>query len=157
MVPSNCRHLILAFCTALLMSVVVQAQCNPGLHAGIHADFVPMTPAFTDPPVVHLSFLLVNDSDSTIDVAPQYWRTLIGGKEISDPTQGNGPAPTGGWVPLGPGQNHQLGARLNVFQYFPHPGEYRITWKGRNFQSPTISITIPPDAYRSTGSINGVR
>jgi hypothetical protein len=157
MVISNCRYLILAFCTALLISAVVQAQCNPGLHAGIRADFVPMTPAFTEPPVVSLSFLLVNDSNSTIDVAPQSWRILIDGNEISDPLQGNGPVPTEGWVPLSSGQNHQLGARLNVFQYFPHPGEYKITWKGRNFQSPTISITIPPDAYRSTGSVNGVR
>src|ERR1035438_2451379 len=152
MVSSNCRHFILAFSTALLMSLVVRAQCNPGLHAGIRADFAPMTPAFTESPVVSLSFLLVNDSDSTIDVAPQSWRILIDGNEIPDPTQG--PGPTQGWVPLGPGQNHQLGARLNVFQYFPHPGQYRITWRGRNFQSPTISITIPPDAYRSTGSIN---
>ena len=114
------------------------------LHAGLHAEFVRAQQGFTEPPYVILSFLLLNDSDTPIDAVDGGWVLVIDGSELRDSGVlfGNGPEPVGGWGTLNPGESYQFGKGLPLTQYFPHAGEYRISWKGKHFQSSTIMIKI---------------
>jgi len=79
-----------------------------------------MTPGFRDPPLVHLTCLLFNDSDSVITVVPQSWRVLIDGNELqdSDVIDGNGPAPLRvGASGTRPGlSGRQKAGRILIFQ-----------------------------------------
>jgi hypothetical protein len=88
--------------------------------------------------------LLVNDSDSSVDVAAESWKIIVNGAELPDSGWifGNGPMPTTGWTHLSPGEHYELGKALSLAQYFPQPGEYRISWKGKSFQSPAITLKL---------------
>jgi hypothetical protein len=46
--------------------------------------------------------------------------------------------PTGGYGTLAPGATFNFGKALHVANYFPERREYTVSWKGKNFQSPTI-------------------
>ena len=92
-----------------------------------------------------VSFLLLNDSGTPRDAAFESWTLVIDGKELEDSSFlfSNGPGPIGGYGKLGPGANFNFGTALPIAKYFPEQREYRISWKGRYFQSPTVTVTIP--------------
>jgi hypothetical protein len=116
-----------------------------GLHAGIHAEFVKYDPSNNQTPFVMVSFVLLNDGDTPQDTSPGTWTLVIDGKESSDSARmfGNGPRPTGGWRTLNSGEAAQFAYALEVSKYFTEAREYRLSWKGAEFQSPTITFNTP--------------
>ena len=145
---SSIRHstalvaVTLAICLAI--SVPAHAQCA-GLHAGITAQFVQIKPGYTEPAHVQVVFLLINDSDSAVDVKAGSWKIVIDGVELQDSDWifGNGPMPTGGWTTLEAGQYYELGKALPTSKYFREAGEHKLSWRGDGFRSSTITIKIP--------------
>lgn len=115
-----------------------------GLHAGIRAELVRRDPPYTEPPFVMVTFVLLNDGDAPTETSAESWKLAIDGTELQDSSWifGNGPAPTGGWGTLQPGETFQFGKALPLSKYFPVEREYRIAWKGKTFQSPTKTIRI---------------
>lgn len=133
--------LTLAICPEVC--VRAHAQCS-GLHGGITAELVQMKPGYTEPAHVQLTFLLINDSDSPLDVAAGSWKIVVDGIELADSGWifGNGPMPTDGWKSLQPGQYYELGKALPADKYFPDTGEHKVSWRGKGFQSATITVKI---------------
>jgi hypothetical protein len=134
----------LTFTLCLAFCVSAGAQCA-GLHAGITAQFVSIKQGYTQPAHVQLVFLLINDSDTTVDVKAGSWRIVIDGVDLkdSDFIFGNGPMPTGGWSTLEAGQYYEFGKALTSSKYFAEPGEHKVLWKGDGFRSSIITIRIP--------------
>jgi hypothetical protein len=139
----------------LLTPSALECQCNQSLHAGITAQFVKKQPGFTRPSSVLLSFLLVNDSDTPLDVEAGSWKIAINGTELpdSDWIFGNGPMPTSGWSRLSSGEHYELAKALSLEKYFPKPGEYRIAWKGKTFHSPTITLKLSEGDFAGEQSV----
>ena len=121
-----------------------QGNCT-GLHAGITAQ---LTQGYEEPSVM-VAFLLLNDSETAQSTAPESWTILIDGKELSDSGWifGNGPEPSGGYGTLAAGATFDFGKALPIAKYFPERREYRISWKGRYFQSPTVTVRIPTSKH----------
>ncbi|MGC2248784.1 MAG: hypothetical protein WA609_19430 [Terriglobales bacterium] len=117
-----------------------------GLHAGIRAQ---MIPPYTETPSVMLTFLLLNDSETPVDVEASSWRILVNGSELNDSGMifGNGPGPKGGYHVLKPGKTYEFGKALPITKYFLPNGQYKVSWKGSAFQSPTITVTITPASH----------
>lgn len=112
-----------------------------GLHAGITASF---TQGYETPGVL-VSFLLLNDSDSDLAASPESWKLIVDGKVLPDSGYlfGNGPQPSEGYATLRSGATFQFAKALPISKYFPEKREYKISWAGKNFQSPTVLIPIP--------------
>jgi hypothetical protein len=150
-----CRRVATIVCPLLLAAVVaVQTTAQktpesaserpkscPGLHAGIRAQL--MSPN-TETRAVMLSFVLLNDSETPIDVEVRSWRIVVNGKDLNDSGMifGNGPEPVGGYRVLNPGESYEFGKALPIAEYFLPNGPYKVSWKGGAFQSPTITVTI---------------
>jgi hypothetical protein len=119
------------------------AENCPGLHAGIRAQIIP---PYTETPSVMLTFVLLNDSETPLDVEAGSWRIVINGGELKDSGWifGNGPEPEGGYKVLKPGESYAFGKALPIAEYFLPQGQYKVNWKGAAFQSPTITVTITP-------------
>jgi hypothetical protein len=115
-----------------------------GLHAGIRAELVRQEPSVTHPAYVMLTFVLLNDGEASIDVAAETWALAIDDTELKDSGMifGNGPMPPEGWKTLKPGDHYEFGKGLELTKYFTHAGEYKICWRGKNFESPTITVKI---------------
>jgi hypothetical protein len=126
--------------SAVAQDSKVQNDCH-GLHAGITAQ---LTEGYSDPSVM-VGFILLNDSESIQDTAPESWEIVIDGKVLkeSDWILGNGPMPVGGYGKLAVGANYDFGKALPIAQYFPEKREYKVSWKGKYFQSPTVTVKIP--------------
>ena len=92
-----------------------------------------------------VSFLLLNDSETSQNTAPESWKIVIDGKELKDSDWifGNGPVPTGGYGRLAAGETFDFGKALSIVSYFSDTPEHTICWKGKYFQSPTVTVTIP--------------
>jgi hypothetical protein len=122
------------------------AKTCPGLHAGIRAQIIP---PFTETPSVMLTFVLLNDSETPVDVEAGSWRIVVNGSELKDSGMifGNGPMPVGGYRVLKPGEIYELGTALPIAEYFLPNGQYKVSWKGAAFQSPTITVTITPASH----------
>ena len=126
-----------------------KSQCNcTGLHAGITAQLMQPTQGYGEPSVM-ISFHLLNDSVTAQTTTPESWKILIDGKELSDSDWifGNGPEPVGGYGTLAVGASFDFGKALPIAKYFPEPKEYKINWKGRYFQSPTVAVRIPTSKH----------
>ena len=134
-----------------LFPSAILSQCNPGLHAGIRATFVPSREGLTQEPYVMVLLVLLNDSDKPIDVQAASWKIVINGTELKDSgfIFGNGPMPVDGYTSLKPGDNYELGKGLPISKYFIDPGDYTISWKAEGFQSSTITVTVPPSGNSS--------
>ncbi len=115
-----------------------------GLHAGIHAEIVG---PYTETPSVLLSFTLLNDSENSVEVEASSWKILVNGHELRDMLLGNGPTPTGGYGVLKAGDKYEFGMELPIVKYFLPNGDYKVSWKGAAFQSPTITIPIRPSSH----------
>jgi hypothetical protein len=130
--------------TPLKMGAV--AKSCPGLHAGIRAQIIP---PYTETPSVMLSFVLLNDSEMPLDVESGSWRIVVNGSELKDSgiIFGNGPMPPEGWRVLKPGETYELSKSLPIVEYFLPNGEYKVSWRGAAFQSPTITVAITPASH----------
>jgi hypothetical protein len=86
----------------------------------------------------------LNDGETTVNSAGEGWKIVVDGKEISDSDFifGNGPGPIGGWNTLKPGEWFDFGKSLDIGKYFTEEREYRVSWKGARFQSPTITVKV---------------
>jgi hypothetical protein len=122
-----------------------KVSCS-GLHAAIRGELVRRDPPYTEPPFVTLTFILLNDSDASINAAEGGWQIVIDGKELKDSgfIFGNGPGPVGGYGALKPGESYELGKGLELSRYFPAEREYKVSWKGKGFQSSTITVRVTP-------------
>jgi hypothetical protein len=91
-----------------------------------------------------LTFILLNDSDAPLNAVEGGWRIVIDGKELkdSDFIFGNGPGPVGGYGILKPGESYELGKGLELSRYFPEEREYKVSWRGKGFQSSTITVRV---------------
>ena len=130
-------------CSAMLFCgfVPLQAQSCPGLHAGIMAPQVLQHSGNSATSVVSLALLLLNDSDSPMDKEVSSWRISIDGVDVPNrQTVGGALIPP---APLQPSEHFKWGIGLPVATYFPHAGDYRVSWRGKHFQSPTITVKIP--------------
>jgi hypothetical protein len=125
-------------------SAIGRTDCA-GLHAGITAEMARL--GGTSELSVWVTFLLLNDSEATLNVSAESWKIVIDGEELrdSDYLFGNGVMPEGGYRNLRPGATYSLGKALSLSKYFPEQREYRISWKGKNFQSPTITFIAPAE------------
>jgi hypothetical protein len=135
--------------TSLVPSTAAEKQSERscgGLHAGIRGELVRRDPLYTQPPFVMLTFTLLNDSDVPVNAVEGGWQIVIDGEELkdSDFIFGNGPSPDGGYGILKPGESYELGKGLDLSKYFPEEREYRVSWKGKGFQSSTITVKITP-------------
>jgi hypothetical protein len=121
-----------------------QGNCT-GLHAGITAQ---LTQGYSESSVM-VAFHLLNDSETAQSTAPESWKIVIDGKELSDSGWifGNGPGPVEGYGTLAAGATFDFGKALPIAKYFPETREYRISWKGRYFQSPTVTVRIPTSKH----------
>jgi hypothetical protein len=117
-----------------------------GLHVGLRAQIIP---PYTETPSVMLTFVLLNDSDTPLDVESGSWRIVINGSELNDSGMifGNGPGPVAGYKVLKPGETYEFGKALPIAEYFLPNGQYKVSWKGAAFQSPGITVTITPTSH----------
>ena len=88
-------------------------------------------------------FTLVNDGIKTIDPKIEASKIIINGEELdsSGLILGNGPRDTR-WKALPPGDTLEFTYALE--DYFKGPGIYRVSWKGDNFETPTIVFRVMP-------------
>lgn len=149
-IPSMLPRIAATACLALVGRHVTGAQesksqgnCT-GLHAGITAQMMQVTQGYSEPSVM-VAFHLLNDSETAQTTAPESWKIVIDGKELSDSGWifGNGPEPVGGYGTLATGSTFDFGTALPIAKYFPEIKEYRISWRGSHFQSPTVTFRIP--------------
>lgn len=77
---------------------------------------------------------LVNDGDRDVDPRQADSRLVVNGKELADRLPPGAALPPGGHVRL----THALGSAI------AGPGEYRVSWRGANFQAPEVTIRVVP-------------
>jgi len=148
--PLSQMHIIMALLAlAFILPLTAQdkhAGTCRGLHAAISGEVVRRDPLAKQSPYVMVTFVLLNDSDAPINTVEESWQIVIDGKELkeSDIIFGNGPRPVGGWGVLKPGESFQFGKGLGLSNYFPEEREYKVSWKGKGFQSATIVVRITP-------------
>jgi hypothetical protein len=92
-----------------------------------------------DPFMIH--FGLVNDGDKAVDPEIESSQLFVNGKELKDWSFiiGNGPRDDR-WKALPPGDHLSFGYALG--KHFEKPGAYRVSWKGKNFESPEIVFRV---------------
>ena len=148
MAPALPKATLLLLAVAVMLSLPLQGDAQKsggtsgcsGLHAILSADVIQDDGS---DPHVELSFLLLNDSDTSQNTQPESWKLFIDGKEVQDPMFfGNGPMPVKGWGTLGSGAFYQFGKTLLMTRYFPRKGQYAIYWSGRDFRTPTVKVQI---------------
>lgn len=141
-----CKYRTASFVVFIIFSAMcipAYSQCH-GLHAGITSTIVGQKSGDTNAPYVMLSFTLVNDSQSALNVTASSWKIVVNGVELpdSDYIFGNGAMPANGWNVLQPGEHYELGKGLPIAKYFPHSGNYKVSWRGKEFESPVVTIAI---------------
>lgn len=96
-----------------------------------------------DPFMMH--FALLNDGDKTINPRPEVESSqlLVNGKELKDWSfiVANGIRDKR-WEALPPGDYLTFGYSLG--NYFDKPGTYKVTWKGRGFESAAVVFRVVP-------------
>jgi len=122
----------------------IDTNCR-GLHAGIRAEFVRRDPSYTQTPFVMVSFVLLNDGDTPAEALTGSWKLVIDGKELRDSGMifENGPQPVDGWRTLNPGETAEFSKELEAIRYFPDARDYKVSWHGTGFQSPTVTVKMP--------------
>lgn len=154
MYPSRSGKLLVTAAVFAAISVPLmatqdkRAESCGGLHAAIRGELVRRDRPYTEPPFVMLTFILLNDSEAPVNAVEGGWRIIIDGEELkdSDFIFGNGPQPDGGYGTLKPGESYQFGKGLELSRYFPEEREYKVSWKGKGFQSSTITVRVTPKA-----------
>ena len=155
MIPNLSTHRLLGrMLIGTVAAIVIPCIATPsapeqtcgGLHAAIRGQLVRRDPPYTQTPFVMLTFILLNDSEKPVNAVEGGWKIVIDGKDLgdSDFIFGNGPHPEGGWGTLNPGESYEFGKGLELSRYFPEEREYRVSWKGKGFQSSTITVRLTP-------------
>ncbi len=90
---------------------------------------------------IELTFLRRNDSNARTPQAGDL-KIVIDGKDLteSDLIFGNGINVEARYQPLAPGQEYSFNIGLDIAQYFPEHRDYRVSWKGADFQSEAILV-----------------
>jgi hypothetical protein len=85
-----------------------------------------------------LTFVLLNDSETPLDVESGSWRIVINGSERNDSGMlfGNGPVPEGGYTILKPGESYEFGKALPIAEYFLPHGQYKGELEGGSVPKP---------------------
>jgi len=119
-------------------------KCH-GLHAGIRVQFVNNESGVTHPAYVWVTFLLLNDAETLQDVDAKSWTLVVDGIELKDSVMifGNGVIPAEGYKSLKAGDHYEFSKGLELTKYFPHPGQHKVSWRGKNFGSATVTISTP--------------
>jgi hypothetical protein len=96
---------------------------------------------------LRIEFSLVNDSDKVIDPKIGESQILINGRELADSNSIFGRVPKDVRVnALAPGESLRFDCLLG--DHLKETGTYRISWKGRDFQSPEIVVRILAEKTR---------
>ena len=155
MVPRRVARIVCPVLLAAVVAAQTATQRTPskgdavnchGLHAGIRAQIIP---PYTETPRVMFTFVLLNDSDTPLNVESGSWRIVINGSELNNSGMifGNGPEPVGGYKVLKPGETYEFGKALPIAEYFLPNGQYKVSWKGAAFQSPSVTVTLTPTSH----------
>jgi hypothetical protein len=93
---------------------------------------------------LNVEFTLVNDGTATIDPRIAESRIVVNGMELADSglILGSGPRDAR-FAALPPGEHLRLGCTLG--DRLAEPGIYRLSWRGKNFQSPEVVFRVVPD------------
>ena len=88
-------------------------------------------------------FTVVNEGNKTIDPKIESSKIIINGVELENSAFifGNGIRDQR-WRALPPGDSLEFTYALE--NYFKEPGIYRVSWKGENFETPTIVFRVMP-------------
>lgn len=106
--------------------------------------------ASEDPFLLHLA--LVNDGEKTIDPELAASQLIVNGKEVGDDwsrTIGNG-LRDDRFEALPPGDHLAMTIsfggdfREALARHFREPGVYRVSWKGKRFESPQVVFRVMP-------------
>lgn len=91
-----------------------------------------------------IHFTLVNDGEEIVAPNIESSKITINGAELEDSRLilGNGPRDDR-WNALPSGKAIEFAYALE--DYFKKPGIYRVSWKGENFETPTIEFRVMPD------------
>lgn len=128
----------------LLLSWAHAKPERPNLWAALSVSRPLFHSGWTKELFIH--FTLVNDGSETIDPKIESSKIIINGVELENSglILGNGPRDAR-WSALPPGDALEFTYALE--SYFKKPGIYRVSWKGDNFETPTIIFRVTP--YRS--------
>ena len=90
-----------------------------------------------------MHFALVNDGDKTLNPEIESSELLVNGKQLKDWAFiiGQGPRDDR-FAALPPGDHLLFGYALG--DHFQKPGIYKLSWKGKNFQSSQIGFRVLP-------------
>ena len=88
-------------------------------------------------------FTIVNEGNRTIDPQIESSKIIINGVELESSAFifGNGIRDQR-WRALPPGDSLEFTYALE--NYFKEPGIYRVSWRGKNFETPTIEFRVMP-------------
>jgi hypothetical protein len=134
--------LITIFVSAILLVSWARAnQEQPKLWASVSVSRPLFHAGWTKELLVH--FTLVNDGSKTLDPKIESSKIIINGVELKDSgfIFGNGPRDNR-WRALPPGDSLEFTYALE--EYFREAGIYRVSWKGENFETPTIVFRVMP-------------
>jgi hypothetical protein len=125
----------------LLVSWARANQERPKLWASVSVSRPLFHAGWTKELLVH--FTLVNDGSETIDPKLESSKIIINGVALKDSgfILSNGPRDKR-WRALPPGDSLEFTYALE--EYFKQPGIYRVSWKGDNFETPTIVFRVMP-------------
>jgi hypothetical protein len=125
----------------LVVSWVSANQEHPKLWASLSVSRPLFHAGWTKELLIH--FTLVNDGSKTIDPRIESSKIIINGVELENSgfILSNGPRDRR-WRAVPPGDSLEFTYALE--DYFKEPGIYRVSWKGDNFETPTIVFRIMP-------------
>jgi RNA polymerase sigma factor (sigma-70 family) len=97
----------------------------------------------TGPDVFQILFTVANDGDAALDPEFESTQLIVNGKELKDwkLMVGDGSG-TGEWKALPAGRHVTFGYAMG--SYFKEPGVYKVSWKGKHFESPEIVFRVMP-------------
>jgi hypothetical protein len=96
-----------------------------------------------------MSFGLVNDGTKTVETGTSESFLVVNGTPLRSHEWWmaiNNGLRDGGWERLPPGES--TGVHLSVEKFFQEPGVYRVSWRGKNFQSPEIVFRVMPSKQK---------
>src|SRR5713101_175876 len=121
------------------------AEAKKGVRAGISVNqAIFRQEELEDQGALLIKFALVNDGDKTAATDVDSWRIIVNGKQMSERNTslmfGNGSRMED---TLPPGGHSQVARAMGV--YFKEPGTYKVSWKGKTFESPKIIFRVLPN------------
>jgi hypothetical protein len=94
----------------------------------------------TDP--LLFNFALVNDGEQAVDPGIERSRLLVNGKEVEDLPFLGGEGPRDKRFLALPAGDYVRFTYALKKRYFPEPGVYEVSWKGKDFQAPEVLLRV---------------